>query len=358
VTPVGHLAASLPAREQARRRTLLLGVAALIALSTSPVFGHHLAIRADAMLAGHDHLLNVCLIALHFLLEPVHFLSHTLLLVGLAYAAWDRARATMGLRRTLRALDSRQASPTEPIGLAAIRVGLEPARVRIVHGLPNPAFTAGFRRPQVYVTSSLPEVLDAPQLDAVLAHELAHVRRRDPLRLSLLRFLACTLFYIPALRRLAADLTDEAEIDADDASASRGAPLALASAILALAEWAIPDRATGAPRLPSGSVVGFHPYQRVDLLERRVRRLTGEDAEVGTHITRRSLAGAGAVLVAVFTSGVMMAHPLPEATVGADATHTHTAPHCSHPGESAFSHLFCLGWQPRAPGASCPHTGR
>ena len=41
------------------------------------------------------------------------------------------------------------------------------------------------------------------------------IARRDPLRLSLMRFLACTLFYIPALRRLADDLTDEAEIEAD-----------------------------------------------------------------------------------------------------------------------------------------------
>lgn len=357
MTPRRHLAASLPAREQARRRTLLLAVATLIALSTSPVFGHHLATQADAMLAGHDHLANVCLIALHFLLEPVHWLSHTLLLVGLAYAAWDRARAAIGLRRALGALASRRATPGEPIGLAATRVGLEPARVRIVHGLPNPAFTAGFWRPQVYVAASLPEVLDAPQLDSVLAHELAHVRRRDPLRLSLLRFLACTLFYIPALRRLADDLTDEAEIDADDDAASRGSPLALASAILTLAQWAVPGRAMGVAPLAAGSIVGFHPYQRVDLLERRVRRLAGEDAEVGTHITRRSLVSAAAVLVAVFTSGVMMAHPLPEDAARVGGAHSHTAPHCRHPGESAFSHLFCLGWQPRPAGAPCPHTG-
>ena len=357
MTPPGHLAASLPAREQARRRALLLGAGALIALSTSPVFGHHLATRADALLAGHDHFANLCLIALHFLLEPVHWLSHTLLLAGLAYATWDRARAAIGLWHTLRVLESRHAMPGEPIGAAAIRVGLDPSHVWIVHGLPNPAFTAGFWRPQVYVAASLPEVLDTSQLDSVLAHELAHVRRRDPLRLSLLRFLACTLFYIPALRRLAEDLTDEAEIDADDDAASRGSALALASAILALAEWATLQRPLGLRPLPSGSVVGFHPYQRVDLLERRVRRLAGEDAVVGTHITRRSLVGAGAVLVAVFTSGVMMAHPLPE-DAGVSAALSHTAPHCRHPGESAFSHLFCLGWQPRPPGAPCPHVGR
>jgi Zn-dependent protease with chaperone function len=354
VTPLGHLAIDLPAREQMHRRMLLLGSGALIVLSTSPVFGHHVAARADAMLAGHDHILNLCLIALHHILAPVHFVSHALLLVGVGYALWDRARAAFRLARTLGALESRQATTGEPMGRAALRVGLEPSRLLIVQGLPNPAFTAGFWRPHVYVTAALPEVLDAAQLDSVLAHELAHVRRRDPLRLSLLRFLACTLFYIPALRRLADDLSDEAEIDADDRAASRGSALTLASAILALAEWAAAHRDVSmAP-----AAVGFQTFQRVDLLERRVRRLAGEDAEVGTHVTRSSLAAAGAVLVAVFVSGMMMAHPLPAEAADVGAAHAHTAPHCRHPGELALGHLFCLGWRARPAGAPCPHAGR
>lgn len=322
-------------------------------LGTSPVFGHHVATRADAMLAGHDHILNACLIALHHLLAPVHLASHGLLLAGLTYALWDRGRAARSLTRTLSALDRRHAVRGEAIEHAARRARLDPARLRVVQGLPNPAFTAGFWRPLVYVMASLPEVLEPAQLDAVLAHELAHVRRRDPLRLSLLRFLACTLFYIPALRRLADDLTDEAEIDADDRAVSHGSALTLASAILVLAEWAT-AHPTGAVPLPSGAV-GF---QRVDLLERRVRRLAGEDATVGTHITRRSLTAAGAVLIAVFVSGVMMAHPLPLEAADAGGAHSHTAPHCHHPGGSAFSHLFCLGWRARPADAPCPHTGR
>jgi hypothetical protein len=104
--------------------------------------------------------------------------------------------------------------------------------------------------------------------------------------------------------------------------------------------------------------VGFQTFQRVDLLERRVRRLAGEDAEVGTHVTRSSLAAAGAVLVAVFVSGMMMAHPLPAEAAGAGAAHSPTPPHCRHPGESAFSHLFCLGWHARPADAPCPHMGR
>lgn len=351
----------LATRELRHRRVLLLSVAALILFSTSPVFGHHLATRADALLTGYDHLGNLCLIALHVVLAPVHTTFHVLLWCGIAYAIVDRARAWYGLHRTLRALEPTPLAHDDALAIAARRVRLDPDRVRAVDGLPNPAFTTGFWRPCIYVAASLAESLDAPQLEAVFAHEAAHVARRDPLRLSLMRFLACTLFYVPALRRLAEDLTDEAEIEADDAALSRSEPLVLASAILALAEWAVPSGIV--PALRAGSAVAFQPFaplHRVDVLERRIRRLAGEPVAAGTHVTRRSLSGAGATLVAVWVSGLMMAHPLPAEGAGLHtaASHEHAASHCRHLGAFALSHLFCFGFGVHASGTPCPHAGR
>lgn len=344
-TPV---APQLLVQEQAHRRRALLGIALLIALSTSPVFGHHLAARADTLLAGRDHLLGLCLIAAHNLLAPVHFASHVALLGGLAYAVWDRASAWRRIAGVLSRLDCHVPDGDERAAISARRVGLDPSRIRIVDGLPNPAFTAGFWRPMVYLSASLPESLEPAQLDAVLAHEAAHVSRRDPLRLSMLRFLACTLFFVPALRRLADDLADEAEVDADDAAIRLESPLVLASAILRLAEWNV----SSAERLPQGALplatTASFSFQRVDLLERRIRRLVGEPTPVGTHITRRSLAGAAAVLAAVFVSGVMMAHPMP----------LHDGAHCRHPGQLSITHLLCLGALIPSRDVPCPHKGQ
>ena len=47
-----HLTPGLVRREQERRRVVLLSIAALIVLGTSPVFGHHLASRVEVLLAG------------------------------------------------------------------------------------------------------------------------------------------------------------------------------------------------------------------------------------------------------------------------------------------------------------------
>lgn len=82
---------------------------------------------------------------------------------------------------------------------------MDPQRIRVVEGLPLPALTVGFVRPAVYVARDLADELAEAELAVVLAHEGAHVARHDPLRLFARRLVAQTLFWIPALRRLADD---------------------------------------------------------------------------------------------------------------------------------------------------------
>ncbi|HET7275879.1 MAG TPA: M56 family metallopeptidase, partial [Longimicrobiaceae bacterium] len=270
----------------------------------------------------------ICLIAWHHVLGPVHTGFHVLFAAGLAYAMWDRYRAWRSGGRLLPLLDSRVPSAGGQFWSASHAAGVDPWRVRVVGGLPVPAFTAGWLRPRIYLSASLDDQLSQEQLTAVIAHEAAHVARRDPLRLSVLRFLARMVFWIPALGRLAADAANEAEIRADDAAAARSGPLVLASAILELAKWNTgPARAADAT-----GRVGFHP---TDMLDRRVRRLAGEPTPVESHITRASLVAAAAALMLAWASGVVVAHPLPEMS-----QYSH-AEHCAHHSTPAMAHLLC-----------------
>ena len=167
----------------------------------------------------------------------------------------------------------------------------------------------------------------------VLSHEASHARRRDPMRLSVYRFLSCTFFWIPALRRLSEDIADEAEIEADDAAGSK-APLVLASAILRLADWNVSPRIT--------ATVGF---QNRNLLERRIRRLAGEETALRSRLTRLSIAGACLSIALVVSSGLAA-----EEAPGGPS-------HCHHTHNSPFAHLLCVGasWQQME--THCHHAG-
>jgi Zn-dependent protease with chaperone function len=247
---------SLVRREQRHRRAVMLGMAVLLVLVMSPLVGHHLPVGFDEHLAGRDHLWALCLVALHVLMAPIHGVFHLLFFAGLAYAVWDRTRAWRTQRTVLGGLRA-EAPPSEgEIARAAASLDLPLSRIRVVDDLPTPAFTSGWVRPLVYVSACLPQRLSAGELRAVLAHEAAHARRRDPLRLSLLRFLACTLFWLPAVARLAEDIADEAEVRADDA-AVLDQPLALASAILSLAQWLRPLRPPRTEASASTSVTSW-----------------------------------------------------------------------------------------------------
>lgn len=329
----------LVSREQAHRRALLLGIGVLILLVLSPLFSHHVVRGTEVLLAGKDHLGALCLVALHTLMEPVHYAFHLLFFAGLLYACWDRLRAWKRARSVLAALEVESPAAGSAVSRAALAVGVDPGMVRVVRGLPTPAFTVGWLRPRIYMAGELEERLNGDQLAAVLAHEGAHAARRDPLRLSLLRFLTCTLFWIPALRRLADDVADEAEVQADDAAAA-GRPLVLASAIVALAQ------VRPAHPVPQGAV-GFH---RPDILERRVRRLLGQEPLPGSHLTRRSLLGASVALGLVLVSGAIMAHPLPTHEGG------HAPEHCQRHVSLGSLHLFCLDAPLNPTGEGCPHV--
>ncbi len=338
-------------RENARRRLLLLSVALLMLLSTTPILGHHVVASTGSLAPNRDHLFGLCVVALQSLLSPVHRGFHLLLLAGLIYAGLDRIRAGRELKRVLGTLQASRPRGGSAFERAAKRAGQPLESVRVVDGLPNPAFTAGCWRPRIFLAAQLERLLTEDELTAVILHESAHAKGRDPLKLSVMRFLASTLFYIPALRRMADDLADEAEIAADDRAAAND-PGVLASAIVALAQFDSQGAGTSAFRA-SAIAPGI---QRCGLLERRVRRLVGERAPARTHLTRRSLAWAVAALVLVWVSGLSMAPASAPGLSSEKSALHHGAEHCRHHHGPLFSHLFCPGATLDESAIRCAHS--
>ena len=87
---------------------------------------------------------------------------------------------------------------------------------------PPKAFCAGLLRPRVHVSEGALRLLDAPELLAVVTHEAHHVRRRDPLRVVMVRSLVRSLPWAPGLGRLAERHATVAELAADGRCDSEG----------------------------------------------------------------------------------------------------------------------------------------
>ena len=125
--------------------------------------------------------------------------------------------------------------------------------------------------------------LSAEQLEAVLAHELAHVRRHDFLVNALQTIAETLLFYHPAIWWLSRHIRHEREHCCDDLAVSLCSPVEYCRALLALEQLRAPQSAW-ALGATDGSLVS------------RVRRIAGTDAPAsGSHWSAVLLAGASVI---------------------------------------------------------------
>lgn len=157
--------------------------------------------------------------------------------------------------------------------------------LRVVRNLSTPV-TAGWLKPVILVPASLVAGMPADLLEALLAHELAHVRRHDYL-INLLQHAAeVLLFFHPSIWLLSRGIRIERERIADQmAAALIGSPMPLARALHALDNAEV------------GTPVPMAPGARDGELLDRIRRLVRPD----------SLPGRRAVALPVMTLSIALA---------------------------------------------------
>ncbi|HEX7183723.1 MAG TPA: M56 family metallopeptidase [Thermoanaerobaculia bacterium] len=185
--------------------------------------------------------------------------------------------------------------------LAGLRRRLGIARaVRMLESamVPVPA-VVGWLRPVILVPASALSGLTPQQLEAILAHELAHVRRNDYLVNLLQTVVETLLFYHPAVWWVSRLVRQEREHCCDDlAVAVCGDPLVYARALADLEGLRAPS-----PRLAMASDGGS--------LLARIRRLAG----VPSRSSRRSWLTAVLALAVLGTGAALLsARPAPAPT--------------------------------------------
>jgi Zn-dependent protease with chaperone function len=242
---------------------------------------------------------------------------------SLALATWVLAAAAglLGLARAARALDRRLGSRVPitagplPGALASLARRARLARAPLLTCSPALAapLAVGWRRPEICLPLRALTDLTRDEQQAMLAHELAHLARRDPVWLLAARSLERLFFFQPLNRLARRELQDLSEILCDEWSiTATGRDLALASCLAEVAQWIVD------PRLPRRELALAVPMAaHGSRLRRRVSRILDagqRDAGTGAWLALPVCAalGGGLVLAApgfVAASGATPSRP-------------------------------------------------
>ena len=174
----------------------------------------------------------------------------------------QRARTAETLR-PLRALPA----VTPPADLVALLRTLRlEGRTTLIACAAPVALCHGLLRPRLLLSTGALRGLSATEMEAVLRHERAHLRRRDPLRLVAARALAAALPAAPLLGALATTLPAAQELAADRSVLAAIGADALAGALLKV------NAAGGTPR---GPLVAVGAFSDAELADARIDQLLG-----------------------------------------------------------------------------------
>ncbi|HEY0557041.1 MAG TPA: M56 family metallopeptidase [Thermoanaerobaculia bacterium] len=188
-------------------------------------------------------------------------------------------------------------------GLAA-EAGLEGAvRLSCSSRVPVPV-ALGVLRPEICVPPRALASLSDEQQEGMLAHELAHLARRDPFWLLLGQGIACVLFFQPLNWVARRRLREIAEMLSDEWAVARtGRPLSLAACLAEVAGWSV-----GMPALPVPGMA-----DQPSSLGRRIRRLLDESRSPEAPGRRAWLAAAmGLLVIAVAAAAPAISAARPE----------------------------------------------
>ncbi len=177
----------------------------------------------------------------------------------------------------------------------AARFGVAPPGIRVVQASSPVLMCEGVRRPVLTVSPVTLERIHGEELDAAVAHELAHVAHRDPAWGYALVLVRGLLFFNPAVQWVARAMVDDIERRADQAAVRvTGRAAALARVIIAVFH---------ADNPPPGD--GDASFERVfwrirrEGVERRCARLALPDLGAPVCRGRALFALSGAVLLAL-----------------------------------------------------------
>jgi beta-lactamase regulating signal transducer with metallopeptidase domain len=208
-----------------------------------------------------------------------------------------------GRRLRLAAVAISDGPIAELVRRQAKQLGLKTAPLIAWCGRVSVPVVVGIVRPMILLPSALATGFEPSQLEALLTHELAHIRRFDPLVNLLQRLIEVLLFFHPAVWYVSRRVSAERENACDDLVVSAGWPaVRYAQALLQMAEFCATARGISAQSNAALAASGAGPSQ----FKRRVLRLLEIEDVPRIRLSRGGLLLAAAASVLTFTSPTLI----------------------------------------------------
>jgi Zn-dependent protease with chaperone function len=277
---VGTIGSRLLGRARWALRAPLLGIVICLAAAWSVVAalglsGLTLAVHATALGGGLSHLIGACVLRLRDAYATPG--GATVAGLGLTLAAAVLARTTITAATHLRAV-RRQAVQHAQTARLVGRPDPDLGATLVDHAQPAAYCVAG-PHPTVIVTTAALRALNPDQVDAVLAHERAHLASHHHRLLAIARIGRQVLPFFPLMRVADTQITRLVEMHADDAATAHRNTGPLATALVVLATAGGPT-----PGLAAAATDAVQRIQRLlapaEPLSRARRRLLGAGAAV------------------------------------------------------------------------------
>lgn len=161
-----------------------------------------------------------------------------------------------------------------------------PVRLAFSSSITMPA-VVGYRRPVVLLPDMLAAKLSSEELDGILLHELAHVRRRDDWAIAAQRFIQAVFALHPLVHLIVSKMELQREIACDDWVLRSQQARVYASSLTSVAEYCLRPAHSGLMGLA---------MERPSQLGERVELLLDSTRPVMTRISTRWLGGFASAL--------------------------------------------------------------
>ena len=225
-------------------------------------------------------------------------------LVGIVLMLARLAMALHGGRRLRLAATPNLDGPiAELVRRQAQRIGLKAVPVVAWCGRISVPVVVGIVRPMILLPTAFATGFDPSQLEALLTHELAHIRRFDPLVNLLQRLIEVLLFFHPAVWYVSRRVSAERENACDDLVVSAGWPaVSYAQALLQMAELCAAARGISPQSNAALAASGSGSSQ----FKRRVLRLLEIDDAPRLRLSRGGLLLVTGAAILVFSSSPLI----------------------------------------------------